>query len=114
MYLINRAIAVIKPKQPFLEWLNRMPNPPVELTLDELQTDCTTILIPEFDYWDDSQSFIEGISAQVFEMELDSWYHDPNLWPADRDYRMFQDWFNVEIHSMVLDSVDEDITVEDI
>ncbi|MFN8473890.1 MAG: hypothetical protein U0822_16995 [Anaerolineae bacterium] len=27
MYLINRAVVIIKPRQPFLDWANSLPDP---------------------------------------------------------------------------------------
>jgi len=49
IYSINRSIAVLKPKQPLLDWLNALPDTEVLFTLAELRTDCTSLLIPEYD-----------------------------------------------------------------
>lgn len=113
MLLIDRAVAIIKPKQPFLDWLNRMPDPPAELTLEELRIDCTVLLIPEYADTAEGQSFIKGIYDQIFAMELDSWYRDEALWPSHRDYATFLDWFDVEIHSEVIDALDGEINTEE-
>ncbi|VEB43206.1 Uncharacterised protein [Chromobacterium violaceum] len=43
-------------------------------------------------------------------MELASWDEDEALWPKDLSLKAFWEWFDVEIHSTVIDSVDEDIT----
>jgi hypothetical protein len=109
MFQIDRAVAIIKPKPPFLDWLMQLPDPPKNLTLDELRTDCTAILIPEFDYPDDSYAFVQKLSQQIFELELDSWYRDRAWWPTKRDDQTFRAWFDVEIHSMVLATLDRKI-----
>lgn len=49
MYFVDRSVAVIKPKQPFLDWLNNMPDNDIDLSLDNLRADCTVLLIPEYD-----------------------------------------------------------------
>jgi len=36
-------------------------------------------------------------------------YTDESLWPKKRILDMFRDWFDVEYHSMVLDTIDESI-----
>jgi len=113
MYLINRAVAIVKPRQPFLEWLSRMPDPPQGLTLDELREDCTAFLIPEPTYQDEAEGFVEEIYDEIFEIELNAWYTHEALWPPHRDYKMFLEWFDVEIHSMVIDSQEDEIEAEE-
>jgi hypothetical protein len=46
MDMINRGVAIIKPKQPFLAWLGGLPQP-MDSSLNELRKDCTAILIPD-------------------------------------------------------------------
>ena len=36
MYFVDRSIAVIKPKKPFLDWLNGLPENEVTLSLDDI------------------------------------------------------------------------------
>lgn len=112
MHLINRAVAVIKPRQRYFDWTRSLPDVLDELTLADLQRDCTTILIPEFDSLRESEAFIADMATHLFEIELDAWDHDTRTWPTNRDSHTFREWFDVEIHSMVLDAADEDITRE--
>ncbi len=46
-------------------------------------------------------------------MELGGWYQDEEVWPRKRSYALFRRWFDVEIHSIVVDSLDEEIEKED-
>ncbi len=113
MDVINRAVAVIKPRQPYLDWASSLPGPADDITLDELRTDCTAILIPEFDNPAEAEAFIAAMADDLFEMELDSWDRDPRIWPEDRSYATFREWFDVEIHSIVLDASDDEILREE-
>ena len=109
MYFVDRSVAVIKPKQPFADWLNGVPDNDMELSLDSLRADCTVILIPEFDEPEEGVSHIDDIAQRLFEMELATWYEDKSLWPTDRSLKTFWEWFDVEIHSMVIDTVDDEL-----
>lgn len=110
MYHVNRSVAVIKPKQPFFDWLKSTPDWDLDLTLDNLRVDCTALLVPEFDEPENAVSYIDDRFEQIFEMELSSWYEDKKLWPAKRDLQTFWEWFEVELHSVVVDVPDEDIS----
>ncbi len=112
MDIVNRAVAIIKPRQPYLDWAKSLPGPADDVTLDELRTDCTAILIPDFDTPAKSEAFIAGRAGNLFEMELEAWDRDPTTWPKDRSYQAFREWFDVEIHSIVLDATDDDIVRE--
>jgi len=108
----NRALAVIKPRQPDLDWAKRLPDPADDLMLDALRTDCTAILIPDLDDRSEAEAYIATIASYLFEMELDSWDRDPETWPVNRSYDTFREWFDVEIHSIVLDACDDEISRE--
>ncbi len=105
MEVINRSVAIIKPRQPYLDWARSLPDAPADLTLDDLRRDCTAILLPEADELAEVEAFIARIYAAIFEMELEAWARDRQVWPATRTYHTFREWFEVEVHSTVLDGV---------
>ncbi|RXZ42140.1 hypothetical protein [Crenobacter cavernae] len=109
MYFVDRSVAVVKPKEPFMAWLNAVPGNDMDLTLDSLRADCTVILLPEFAEPEEAVGYVDEIFEQLFKMELASWYEDEALWPQQRTLKTFWEWFDVEIHSTVIDSVDDDI-----
>jgi len=109
---IDRSIAIIKFKLPFLEWLNSVSDDSMNITMDVLNSDCAIFLIPEFDSKEEAIRFIEGFYREVFEMELDSWHRDRSVWPKRRSLKLFREWFGIEIHSMVMDALDEEIEKE--
>ncbi|MBK7085144.1 MAG: hypothetical protein IPH53_10935, partial [Flavobacteriales bacterium] len=49
---------------------------------------------------------------ELFVNELNDWCTDEERWPPGRTYKMFADWFTVEVHSMVLDVEEGPITKE--
>ena len=49
---INRSLILLKPKQPFLNWLRALDDDDNNLTLKELSDDSTAYLVPEI--WQDS------------------------------------------------------------
>ncbi len=112
MHTINRFIAVIKPKQPFLDWLKSQPDWDLDTTLKELGDDCNAFLIPEYDTVEQAMRYIERQHKYIFELHLFDWYTDESTWPEKRTLSVFRDWFDVEIHSVVYDMVDEHILRE--
>jgi hypothetical protein len=110
MYEINRSLAIIKPKQIFMDWLVRCIDPlPEGMTLDELRKDATALLIPEFDDEESAFQFIYSNYDELFERELEDWIGDESLWPSGRTLKLFKEWFDIEIHSMVTDMVEDDL-----
>lgn len=109
MYIVDRSAAVLKPRQPFLDWLSHLPGNDIKLSLDEIRSDCTVVMIPEVTEPEDGIAHIDDIADKLFEMELASWVEDESLWPQKRSLKLFWEWFDVEIHLGVLDSVAEEI-----
>ncbi len=101
---LNRMAAVLKPKQPMLDWLQASPGWDHPLTLAELRGDeCLVLLTPDFDFVSDSRRYVEQHFRQVFELELGGWFQDPALWPKPLTLRLFREWFDIELHSMLID-----------
>jgi hypothetical protein len=107
MHEINRGLMLVRPKQPFLDWIRSVDEAPEILELEDIQDDCTTYLVPEFDSSDDEPAVIAWCWDVVFEQELFSWFTDESLWPANRTQDMFMEWFEIEFNSLVFDLVDD-------
>jgi hypothetical protein len=101
--LIDRGVAIIKPKQPFVDWVNRTVPLSEPLTLAELTDDRTAILVPNLDSRETVMEYLEPLKPLLFEIELESWILDPSKWPEGRTGAMFDAWFDIEVHSMVWD-----------
>ena len=105
MFLINRSVAIIKPKQPFVDWANSVGNEKDQYSISDFSTDCSVILLPVVDSDEHAEAFIKDIFQDLFELELSSWIVDDEMWPENITYKMFLEWFCVEFHSMVFDSL---------
>lgn len=105
MGLINRGIIVVKPKQPFLDWLRGLPEPALGVTLNNLRTDCNTYLLPEWDTDEDLQELLAQCCGDIFVVELEGWHTDESAFPKRRSWTVFREWFDVEAHSMVVNLV---------
>jgi len=107
--VINRAALLRRYKQPAVQWINEAdPNPDNRaLTLEEVNEERLVYLIRDEDA--DSpchvEKWVKANFQSLFENELDGWYTDPSLWPKPLTYQLFQRWFDIECHSMVVDTV---------
>lgn len=103
-YFLERSVAVIKPKEPFLDWVNNsFDNLETELTLESIRIDCNSYLIPEVAEIEDGVNFIDEKFVELFELELSAWSEEKNTWPTNRTLKMFWEWFDVEIHPVTID-----------
>jgi hypothetical protein len=114
MKSINRYVAVVKPKQSFIDWANQLPDAEERVTLAELQTDCMAILIPESEIEGGSEAIINSMALALLEEELESWCTHEPWWPQNRTNDMFWELFDVEVHSVVMDAGRGPIRKEDV
>ena len=103
MKTINRQVAIIKPKKPYVDWINSLPGTDEPSSIESLNADCTAFLLPNFDDDEESMKHVINIYQKFFEIELGSWSSDENYWPKKRDYNIFDQWFAIEFHSEVFD-----------
>ena len=114
MYTINRSIAIIRPKQPFVDWANQLPDAERESSLDDFKADCLAILIPEYNTDEEVERYIDELYEDIFIEELFAWCTEESWWPQDRTNEIFWQWFGVELHSIVVDSSTEPIEREEL
>ena len=95
MRMVNRTAVVIKPRQPFLDWINNTPqlNLSSPVTMEELLEDCDIILLPDTDSLEGAHELLEPLKPDLFAVQLDGWLCDPNAWPQDRSAAVFDQWF---------------------
>ena len=109
MYVVDRMVALVRPKKPMLDWLMAQPDNDVDLTLEQLRSDCTVLLVPQVEEPEDAIAYVDDCYRRIFEMELASWYDETSRWPKDMSLKAFWEWFDVEIHTMVIDTVDAEL-----
>ena len=103
MEAINRSAIVVKPAQPFLDWLHRVDPTSAQLTLDDLSLEPTIYLLPECQGKEEAIECLREVCTEIFEEQLDGWYRVPSTWPAERDLHAFLIWFEWSLHSMIID-----------
>jgi hypothetical protein len=104
MFQVDRVAAIIRPTEKMINWLKKQPGYRETAGISP-QKDCTVLLIPQFEGPSQATAYIKGLAQAIFEGELASWDIEPHLWPKDRSYTAFTQWFSVEYHSLVYDLV---------
>ncbi len=107
--MLNRGVLIVRPRQPYLDWAAALDDSGLTPDPDDEQT---VYLIPSFDDDDDARGILQEIYAEIFERELDAWHTDEAAWPQNRDFAMFKEWFEIELHSVVED-VCNDAIIDD-
>lgn len=116
MRVVNRTAISLVGEAPFVEW-TRTNDADVNkgaLTVPRARPYGTVILLPEFELEEDILEWVEENASWLFEFQLASWTDDESAWPADRDLKMFREWFRVDIHSVVVDAGEDDIEGEEL
>ena len=96
---INRCAIVIKPLQPFIDWHNNL-NPDdilVESDFDEVNVYLVN------DNVGDLESWLKKKFDTYFKLELEDWHTNKKEWPQKRTYKMFKQWFRVDVSSAIYD-----------
>ena len=101
--MLNRAALIVRPKQPFLDWAAGLDDSGL---VPDVTGEQTVYLVPEFENDEEGQQVLKHVYAEIFERELDGWHSDPSAWPQKRHFKTFQEWFSIELHSVVEDLVD--------
>ncbi len=110
MYLINRAVAIVRIKQPCLDWINSTEGP--ELTLEAVNRENHAYLLPEPDTEQEQELIIQELYKEIFELELAGFCTDQSRWPKI-SYQKFLDWFAIEVHSMLFDPYEDELEKEE-
>lgn len=102
MKIVNRNALVVIPQKPFWDWLLTVDE---QFDLEEIEEsgDFNVYLIPEFENEDEIVGYLEKNFDQIFTNELMDWYSQEDLWPSERSWDMFEDWFTIEAHSLIYD-----------
>lgn len=111
MYFVDRTAVVLKPTEAFLSWLKGADADMPEITLAQLRSNCTTLLVPEFETPEDVVSYVDDHYQRIFEAEVAGWEVEAEKWPKDMSLSAFWTFFEVEIHDMVLDMEDADMQI---
>ncbi len=108
----NRSFLLIKPKKPFVDWVNNYDDSIVPE--DNIYSTRTLYMIEEFD--DVSPEGIvkhlKKVYKDIFIHELWGWYMDENYLPKNISFKMFEEWFEYELIEMCFDTLKYKIALE--
>jgi hypothetical protein len=111
--MLNRAAIILKYKEPMIRWINEADrlSESTEISAEYLARERTIYLISDRDGESDASvdRWIRRNYEVLFETELNGWYTLPSMWPNQRTLRLFRAWFEVEYHTVLIDTVGSDI-----
>jgi len=106
---IDRNAIIVRPKKPYFDWLNQVM--PEEEPIN--QNDENNIyLVREMENNEEVLKWVKKHFELIFDNELNDWCTDEDKWPQTRTYKIFSEWFEIEIFSMVLDLEEDPIIKE--
>lgn len=98
--MLNRGAVIIRPRQPYIDWANGLDDSDLVPTPEG---EHTVYLIPAYENDDQAMLILSTCYQAIFEAELLGWHTDESDWPNDRSFILFQEWFSIELHSVVED-----------
>jgi len=96
----------VKPIQPFYDWIKSI-SPEISVAAD---LEPLIYLIDED--IEDINGWLRKNSDKLFRVALVGWSQNKKQWPQKRSYKMFQEWFKVDIATMVYDMESEPVYKE--
>ena len=109
---IDRNAIVIRPKKPFFDWVNSVFPDDEPVNEKDGKDENNIYLVREMDSNEHILRWIQLNFEMIFVNELNDWYAKEAKWPERRTYKMFSEWFDVEICSMILDLEEFEVTKE--
>jgi hypothetical protein len=108
--MINRAAVIVRLKEPFIQWINEADplDSRTKLTYEEANEDRTVYLIDDAEA-EHIEEWVALNFMQLFESELEDWYTETSLWPKNINRELFDAWCELECHTVIVDTVGEDI-----
>ena len=108
--MINRAALILRYKEPAVRWINEADPIPdrVLISLTDVNRERTVYLVSDEDAAtdEDIRRWVKENFHVLWEAELEGWYTDESLWPSGRTLKKFDQWFEVECHTVLVDTVD--------
>lgn len=103
MDLLSKAAIFIRPKQPFIDWINKL-DPEDPMNSDDF-FEGTTYLVSDEDFYIVKKKDVDLLVAEnyqeIFENELLDLWTDTDDWPETISFEMFKEWFEYHVSSMV-------------
>ena len=104
METIDRMAIVVLPREPIMDWVNEV-RPDEPIWMDDLSWRGNVYLIPQFESIEEAEAHVEEIFDELFCNELSEWEEDESLWPKERTYDLFLEWFDIIYDVVVYDTL---------
>ncbi len=98
---LKRSAIVVKPRQPFIDWL--LSHDPVMIITEEVR-EATIYLLPDYETIQEIEKWLKKNFNELFSEQLFQWYVDESMWPQKRTYKVFGEWFEYSLHTMIFDT----------
>lgn len=98
---LRRTAIVIKPKKPFFDWVKFL-NPLMKE--EDWMKEGNIYLLPDYETVEEMEKWLKRFYTELFEEELNNWYVDEEVWPQNRSFKEFSDWFSYECYTMIFDT----------
>lgn len=98
--MLNRAVLILRPAQPFLDWAGTLDDSGLVPSADGEQT---VYLVPQFEDDAEFDEVLRSVFAELFERELFGWHTVEEDWPQNRTLELFREWFTIEYHTVIED-----------
>jgi len=112
MGMLNRSAVVVKPKQPFLDWLHAADPTGCPNTLQEQVHEPSIYPIPGCDTKKEVADLLRDLCQEIFAGQVDYWYRDRTTWPNDRSFDVSCRWLDHHLHSVLIDLCHEPLVEE--
>ena len=107
--MVNRTAVIFRYREPMVRWINETDpsDTDPQITSEDLNREQTVYLISDEDGDGEPavQNWVAANFEAVFEKELGGWYTEPDFWPKERTLALFREWFQVEYHTVIVDTV---------
>jgi hypothetical protein len=99
---------VVLLREPLVDWVNAV-DPEHPLWIDAVGDRGNVYLIPELKSIDEVEDWLEDNFDEIFRNELLDWFPDEDVWPQDRTFDLFCEWFDVLFDVVPFDMVSEPV-----
>lgn len=110
VWFLNRTLSMLRARKPFLTWLLRSWDDADGLTLADLRSRPTAVLVPPFEEEFEVREWILDNASTLVQVALQDWFVPPEIWPDELDAAVLGRWFEIELVECVWDLVDGYLT----
>lgn len=111
--MVNRCAVILKYCELMIRWLNEADpyEDQTEITAESLRNDRNVYLLPDIPAYvkQTIDTWIDANLDALIENEFEVWHIDSDLWPKDWSPSRFREWFEIEYHCEIVDTVGGEI-----